>query len=201
MTLTYVDRHGVSASVESNLSIRNMLTLRHAEGASWYNQKNPAMTVAGKAGLNYNQLESLRRSDTWREEATVFIEDTEGLEHSEATLKKLGYMPGGRQSQPQKGNRSGGSNGAAGMSKARYEELGEFVVAELTNKGADVPEEKMVTLDWSKRAVSMAISTFRGTEDAVFPLLPEKPKTQTPAEMKAEIERLKAQIAELNAAK
>ena len=199
MTLTYVDKYGNSASVESNLSITEMITLRH-EGTTLYNFKTPEVTIAGKAGLSYKDLESLRRSQTWHEEATLFIEDTAGLEHSDATLKKLGYMAGERKSQPQKGNR----NGSGGMSKASYTEFGELVVKELVQTDhLKVPEDKMVTMEWAKNSWGIVKGAFNAS-DAELPALPDKPKAQTAAEKtaayEAEIESLKAQIAAMTAA-
>ena len=200
MTLTYVDANGNSASVESNLSIQNMLTLRHTEKMSWYNNDKPETTVAGKSGLSYVQMESLRRSLTWREEATAFIDATEGLDYSEENLKKLGCMSAERKSQPQKGNRNGGKKNG-GMSKSSYTEFGELVVTELVQTNyLKVPEDKMVTLDWAKTNWGIVKGAFN-VSDAELLDLPDKPKSHTMSEknaaLEAQVAELSAQIAEL----
>ena len=204
MTLTYVDREGNSASVESTLSIREMLTIRHEESLSWYNYQKPTSTIAGRAGLNYTQMESLRRSRTWHEEATLFIEDTGGLEQTDTTLAKLGYMAGERKSQPQKGNRNGGKKNG-GMSKASYQEFGELVITELVQTDhLKVPEDKMVTMEWAKNSWGIVKGAFNAS-DAELPALPDKPKSLTAseknAELQSEVERLRAEIEALKSAK
>ena len=204
MTLTYVDKDGNSAEVESKLSITEMIQLHHVDGLAWYSADKTKDPVNERAGLSYVQIEDLRRSQTWRETATVFIEDTEGLEHSDATLKKLGCMdPKGRKSQPQKGNRNGGKKGS-GMSKASYQEFGELVVTELVQTDhLKVPEDKMVTMEWAKNSWGIVKGAFNAS-DTELPALPDKPKSLTASEknaaLKAEVESLKAQIAAMTAA-
>ena len=200
MTLTFVDTNGNENSIGSSLSIQNMLTLRQTEKMSWFNSKKPETTIAGRAGLNYVQMESLRRSLTWHEEATAFIDATAGLEYSDETLKFLGCMSAERKSQPQKGNRNGGGNGSAGMSKTKYQELGEHLVAKLTNNGDSVPDDCIVTLDWAKESATMVVTEFQERE-SVLPAFPKKSKKLTDAEknvaLEAQVEALNAQIAEL----
>ena len=195
MLLTFVEPNGNTNSVESKLSILEMIQMHHTQGMSWYNFKTPEITIAGKAGLNYTQIEKLRRSQTWREEATNFIKSVDGLELTDDTLKNLGCMPPQRKSQPQKGNR----NGKSGMSKDRYATFGENVVREMVAREyAKLPENKVVTLDWANESFEVYSQAFN-LSNFKLPPLPDKPKAQTQAEknaeLLAEIERLKAQLA------
>lgn len=94
MQLTFVDRDGVSLMMQSNLSITEMIRLRH-DGALFFNRGYPKGTVADMAGLNYDQLETLRSSQTWEDEANEFIRHM-GLLDSNKVRKDLGVIVNGR---------------------------------------------------------------------------------------------------------
>lgn len=94
MQLTFVDRDGVSLMMESNISIPDMIEMRH-HGAQFYNHQRPDGTVAGVAGLNYSQLETLRSSQTWEDESNSFIRHM-GLYDSDKVRESLGVMGSSR---------------------------------------------------------------------------------------------------------
>ena len=203
MILTFVDPNGNEGSVESALSIQEMLTLRHEENMPWYSFRQPETTIAGRAGLSYGKMETLRRSQTWREEATAFIAATDRLELTDATLKALGCMDAARKPQPQKGNRSGRKNGNV-MSKSQCTEFGELVIQRFVESvHLKIQEDKMVTFDWAIESLEVVMDAFNASY-AELPPLPDKPKAQTQAEknaaMQDEIADLKAQVAALKKA-
>lgn len=204
MILTVVNPNGNEGSVVSALSIQEMLTLKHEEGLPWYNIQKPAeSTIAGCAGLSYVKMEALRRSQTWREEATAFIAATDGLELTDATLKALGCMDAARKSQPQKGNRSGRKNGNV-MSKSQCTEFGELVIQRFVESvHPKIQEDKMVTFDWATESLEVVMDAFN-VSYAELPPLPDKPQSFTVAEknvaLQSQVEELMAQVAALKKA-
>ena len=101
MQINFVDIDGAEASIDSKLSIPQMLELRH-EGVTWYATSGD--TICLRAGLSYVQMERMRRAPIWRDHVKEFL-TYKGLELSDANFKKYGCMPPERKSQPQKGAR------------------------------------------------------------------------------------------------
>ncbi len=101
MQINFVDIDGAEASIDSKLSIPQMLELRH-EGVTWYATSGD--TICLRAGLSYVQMERMRRAPIWRDHVKEFL-TYKGLELSDANFKKYGCMPPRRKSQPQKGVR------------------------------------------------------------------------------------------------
>ena len=101
MQINFVDIDGAEASIDSKLSIPQMLELRH-EGVTWYATSGD--TICLRAGLSYVQMERMRRAPIWRDHVKEFL-TYKGLELSDANFKKYGCMPPNRKSQPQKGVR------------------------------------------------------------------------------------------------
>ena len=101
MQINFVDIDGAEASIDSKLSIPQMLELRH-EGVTWYATSGD--TICLRAGLSYVQMERMRRAPIWRDHVKEFL-TYKGLELSDANFKKYGCMPPKRKSQPQKGAR------------------------------------------------------------------------------------------------
>ena len=99
--INFVDIDGAEASIDSKLSIPQMLELRH-EGVTWYARSGD--TICLRAGLSYVQLERMRRAPIWRDHVKEFL-TYKGLELSDANFKKYGCMPPERKSRSPKGAR------------------------------------------------------------------------------------------------
>ena len=101
MQINFVDIDGAEASIDSKLSIPQMLELKH-EGVIWYARSGD--TICLRAGLSYVQLERMRRAPIWRDHVEEFL-IYKGLELSDANFKKYGCMPPERKSRQPKGAR------------------------------------------------------------------------------------------------
>ena len=153
MQINFVDINGAEASIDSNLSIPQILELRH-EGVIWYAMYGDSLCL--RAGLSYVQMERMRRAPIWKDHVEKFL-TYNGLELSDANFKKYGCMPPMRKSQPQKGVR--------GISN-RYTESGLERVRESSRKSATIEEPEQIR-EGSASETAPSISAVATSENPV----------------------------------
>ena len=185
MKITFVNADGATASVDSKLSIRQMIDLRVDEGLSLYAAPSSgADNVALRAGLSYVQLEALRRSPEWREASVQKIKAMgSDLDINDPKTQKLfGVMGATRKTRP--------TGPREGITKGQLSDIGEHVVSVLTP--SEIPEDRMVTMVAELRAEKERL-------EAEIAVLRKKTAADMVAELRAEKERLEAEIAALKA--
>ena len=197
MVLTFVDRDGVSHTVESKMTILEIIECRYEDMTPWipyYAHLKSEDTITGMSGLSWQVLDVIRRSQIWEDEVVSFVNSTDGLELTEKTRRDLGILPRDKKSYKGKFPKSG------------YKEIGQVVMSRLTDND-QIPEGKMVTLEWAIESVKIIFDWFDVSDDIEIPQLPDKPMTQAEElrsyrskadAMRAEIESLKSQIESLS---
>ena len=187
MLLEFVNHDGSEDSIESELSTYDIIVL-FDKGKRVYNypeKDEPSIMDLAFPHLKYSdhmKIRPYRGSVTFKEAVEAYIVE-HGYVHSDAEMKRLGYFPA--EVTPR-----GPNEGI--LTKSDFVELGKLVVDELV--AGDIPDGKMVTLDWAKDCVSVVMQSFLESEL----ILPDFPvKLDRSDRLKAELSRLEYELAGL----
>lgn len=179
---------GKQKTLQLSDTVQNALRLKHTQEVSFYNADAEQQTMASLLGLNYPQIESLRRSPEFDREVETFISmNSETLTDTPELRAKLGVMGPERLTRASK----------SALTKANCQLLGEQFVERLVVATQPLEgENTFLSVDYA----AMVLGEYVFFSDSLPPLpeKPVKPKAQDKtAALEAEVESLRQQLREM----